>query len=329
MAAARRRPPPAQRAAHCRTLRAARPAIGNVAACSDSAAGRTLQCHRAHATVPSCARYSATVHTLKGRHPSLGSHTTVGAAADPDPVSRGAAEAAVDLLIRSTTGITPPSSVCTRRADEFVTNGIPCQGDRNKSDHGKRRRAARRGGAWEGGGREGRRGGGGRVIGTSPITASAAERGVEERDAMCSSDSSRQDYPDGGYSKYRCMVALIEARILAAIRSEQLEFQAKIAADLLSLSTQIGDLVDYIRGDDAKKGEGSSSRPQPPPSNVQGQGSGGNPGEGSGPTAVRLTDIADSIREDDRRQMEAERERERQRRIRRLSSGSHRRRRGH
>ncbi|KZV30629.1 dystroglycan-like [Dorcoceras hygrometricum] len=65
---------------------------------------------------------------------------------------------------------------------------------------------------------------------------------------------------------------------VAAIRSEQLEFQAKIAADLLSLSTQIGDLVD---------------------------------------------------REDDRRQMEAERERERQRRIRRLSSGSHRRRRGH
>ncbi|KZV42953.1 dystroglycan-like [Dorcoceras hygrometricum] len=100
---------------------------------------------------------------------------------------------------------------------------------------------------------------------------------------------------------------------VAAIRSEQLEFQAKISADLLSLSTQIGDLVDYIRGGDAKKGEGSSSRPQPPPSNVQGQGSGGNPGEGSGPTAVRLTDIADRIREDDRRQMEAERERERQR----------------
>ncbi|KZV27901.1 ATPase family AAA domain-containing protein [Dorcoceras hygrometricum] len=66
-------------------------------------------------------------------------------------------------------------------------------------------------------------------------------------------------------------------------QSEQLEFQAKIAADLLSLSTQIGDLVDYIRGGDAKKGEGSSSRPQPPPSNVQGQGSGENPGKGSGP----------------------------------------------
>ncbi|KZV23050.1 auxin transport protein BIG [Dorcoceras hygrometricum] len=32
--------------------------------------------------------------------------------------------AAVDLLIRSTTGFMAPSSVCTRRADEFVTNGI-------------------------------------------------------------------------------------------------------------------------------------------------------------------------------------------------------------
>ncbi|KZV54865.1 hypothetical protein F511_38351 [Dorcoceras hygrometricum] len=103
----------------------------------------------------------------------------------------------------------------------------------------------------------------------------------------------------------------------------------KIAAHLLSLSTQIGDLVDYIRGGDATKGEGSSSRPQPPPSNVQGQGSGGNPGEDSGPTVVRLTDIVDRIRQDDRRQMEAERERERQRRIRRLSSRSHKRRRGY
>ncbi|KZV23812.1 nuclear matrix constituent protein 1-like protein [Dorcoceras hygrometricum] len=122
-------------------------------------------------------------------------------------------------------------------------------------------------------------------------------------------------------------ILLLDGQV-AAIRSEQLEFQAKIAADLLSLSTQIGDLVDYIRGGDAKKGEGISSRPQPP-SNVQGQGSGGNPGEGSGPSVVRLTDIADRIREDDRRQMEAERERERQRRIRRLSSGSHKRRRGY
>ncbi|KZV48850.1 hypothetical protein F511_24709 [Dorcoceras hygrometricum] len=90
-------------------------------------------------------------------------------------------------------------------------------------------------------------------------------------------------------------ILLLDGQV-AAIRSEQLEFQAKIAADLLSLSTQIGNPVDYIRGGDAKKGEGSSSRPQPPPSNVQGQGSGGNPGEGSGPYVVRLTDISDSSR---------------------------------
>ncbi|KZV26871.1 hypothetical protein F511_22432 [Dorcoceras hygrometricum] len=68
-----------------------------------------------------------------------------------------------------------------------------------------------------------------------------------------------------------------------------------VDAKMLSLDGQIGDLVDYIRGGDAKKGEGSSSHPQSPPSNVQDQGSGGNPGEGSGPTAVRLTDIADRI----------------------------------
>ncbi|KZV38591.1 hypothetical protein F511_09342 [Dorcoceras hygrometricum] len=43
-AAAWRSHPPAQRAAHCRTLRAARPANGTVAARSYSAAVRTLQC---------------------------------------------------------------------------------------------------------------------------------------------------------------------------------------------------------------------------------------------------------------------------------------------
>ncbi|KZV26661.1 hypothetical protein F511_24015 [Dorcoceras hygrometricum] len=68
-------------------------------------------------------------------------------------------------------------------------------------------------------------------------------------------------------------ILLLDGQV-AAIRSEQLEFQAKISADLLSLSTQIGDLVDYIRGGDAKKGEGSSSRrPLPTPVN-QGESSG-------------------------------------------------------
>ncbi|KZV32073.1 putative importin-7 [Dorcoceras hygrometricum] len=61
---------------------------------------------------------------------------------------------------------------------------------------------------------------------------------------------------------------------VAAIRSELFDFQAKVAENSLNLSTQLGDLVDNLRGSDAKKGEGSSSRPQPPPDD-QGSGSGG------------------------------------------------------
>ncbi|KZV17452.1 hypothetical protein F511_32931 [Dorcoceras hygrometricum] len=49
---------------------------------------------------------------------------------------------------------------------------------------------------------------------------------------------------------------------IAAIRNEHLDFQSKIAADILSLSTQVGDIADFLRSDAAKKGEmGSSSRP--------------------------------------------------------------------
>ncbi|KZV20767.1 Tousled-like kinase [Dorcoceras hygrometricum] len=48
---------------------------------------------------------------------------------------------------------------------------------------------------------------------------------------------------------------------VAALRNDQLEFQNRISADLLSLSTQFADIVEFIRG---KKGEsGSSSRPPP------------------------------------------------------------------
>ncbi|KZV42965.1 dystroglycan-like [Dorcoceras hygrometricum] len=48
---------------------------------------------------------------------------------------------------------------------------------------------------------------------------------------------------------------------IAAIRNEHLEFQSKIAADMLSLSTQVGDIADFLRSGVAKKGEmGSSSR---------------------------------------------------------------------
>ncbi|KZV30328.1 dystroglycan-like [Dorcoceras hygrometricum] len=51
---------------------------------------------------------------------------------------------------------------------------------------------------------------------------------------------------------------------VAALRNEQLEFQNRISADILSLSTQFADIVEFIRGGDAKKGEGgSSSRPTP------------------------------------------------------------------
>ncbi|KZV06551.1 hypothetical protein F511_45967 [Dorcoceras hygrometricum] len=42
---------------------------------------------------------------------------------------------------------------------------------------------------------------------------------------------------------------------IAAIRSKQLDFQSKIAADILSLSTQVGEIADYLRGGAAKKGE--------------------------------------------------------------------------
>ncbi|KZV50593.1 hypothetical protein F511_17180 [Dorcoceras hygrometricum] len=55
---------------------------------------------------------------------------------------------------------------------------------------------------------------------------------------------------------------------VAAIRNEQLEFQNKISADLLCLSTQFAEIVDYIRGGDAKKGEGGSSS-RPPPVRVE------------------------------------------------------------
>ncbi|KZV52064.1 hypothetical protein F511_42320 [Dorcoceras hygrometricum] len=113
---------------------------------------------------------------------------------------------------------------------------------------------------------------------------------------------------------------------VAAIRNEQLEFQTKIAADILSHSTQLGDLVEYIRGGYAKKGEGSSSRrPLPTPVHQS---------EGTG-DVVRLTeptqtDIDAAQRDIFERMARADRERDRERRERRLSrSGAYKRRRGH
>ncbi|KZV46248.1 hypothetical protein F511_08691 [Dorcoceras hygrometricum] len=66
--------------------------------------------------------------------------------------------------------------------------------------------------------------------------------------------------------KERLMLAWAETTTLAiaiaAIRNKHLDFQSKIAADILSLSTQVGDIADFLRSGVAKKGEmGSSSRP--------------------------------------------------------------------
>ncbi|KZV22401.1 hypothetical protein F511_24460 [Dorcoceras hygrometricum] len=51
---------------------------------------------------------------------------------------------------------------------------------------------------------------------------------------------------------------------ISAIRNEQLDFQTKIAADILSLSTQISDIANFIRSGDAIKGEVGSSSRRPP-----------------------------------------------------------------
>ncbi|KZV36568.1 hypothetical protein F511_43697 [Dorcoceras hygrometricum] len=114
---------------------------------------------------------------------------------------------------------------------------------------------------------------------------------------------------------------------IAAIRSEQLDFQSKIAADLLSLSTQIGDIVDHIRGGDAKKGEIGSSSRRPPPIRVerrplptpanQGESSSGH---GRVPS---VEEAAEMIREADRQADRREREREREKRLRRLRRRGH------
>ncbi|KZV19657.1 hypothetical protein F511_33020 [Dorcoceras hygrometricum] len=110
---------------------------------------------------------------------------------------------------------------------------------------------------------------------------------------------------------------------VAAIRNEQLEFQTKIAADILSLSTQLGDLVDYIRGDNAKKGEGSSSRrPLPPPVN-QGECSGNRTsGDTVRTTEIAQRDIDNAQRDILERLMAADRQMERERGS-RSRSGSH------
>ncbi|KZV22684.1 callose synthase 3-like [Dorcoceras hygrometricum] len=129
---------------------------------------------------------------------------------------------------------------------------------------------------------------------------------------------------------------------IAAIRSEQLDFQTKIAADILSLSTQVGDIADYIRGGDAKKGEiGSSSRP----STVRTQTHTFPPTTGTfaeraeqtrrhiieSGQVISIEEAAERVIEADRRESDRlERERERERRERRQSRrGTYKRRRGY
>ncbi|KZV40440.1 hypothetical protein F511_37517 [Dorcoceras hygrometricum] len=119
------------------------------AACgSYSADVRRLQCRRAAAIVSACGGYSAV-------DPSLGSDTTVGEVADPDPVSWGR-NGSPRLETR----------ILRQPALEGLTSSprteSPRHADRNKSDHTKNRATAAAGG--------GRRLWGGRL-----------RRGVEER----------------------------------------------------------------------------------------------------------------------------------------------------
>ncbi|KZV44810.1 hypothetical protein F511_09853 [Dorcoceras hygrometricum] len=68
------------------------------------------------------------------------------------------------------------------------------------------------------------------------------------------------------------------------IRSSQKQLSAQIAAaaiDNVDVRRELGDIVDFLRGGDAKKGEGSSSRPQPPHDDHS-RPSGGTGGSGSG-----------------------------------------------
>ncbi|KZV38804.1 hypothetical protein F511_32777 [Dorcoceras hygrometricum] len=114
---------------------------------------------------------------------------------------------------------------------------------------------------------------------------------------------------------------------IAAIRNDQLEFQSKISADILSLSTQIGDIADYIRGGDAKKGEIGSSSHRPPPVRVERrplptQANQGESSTGHG-RVLNVEEAAEMVREADRQSDRREREKEREKSLRRLRRRGH------
>ncbi|KZV48227.1 hypothetical protein F511_44288 [Dorcoceras hygrometricum] len=139
---------------------------------------------------------------------------------------------------------------------------------------------------------------------------------------------------------------------IATIRNDQLEFQTKIAANILGLSTQISEIADYIRSGDGKKGEiGSSSRrpllSSKPSSHVQGSAVRTQtfpPTTGTfverveqarrhlieSGQVISTEEAAERVIEADRQESDRpERERARERRERRLSrSGAYKRRRG-
>ncbi|KZV55435.1 hypothetical protein F511_39911 [Dorcoceras hygrometricum] len=112
-----------------------------------------------------------------------------------------------------------------------------------------------------------------------------------------------------------------------AISHQLLEFQAKIAADILSLSIQIGELVDHIRGGDAKKGEIGSSSRRPPPVRVERrplptQANQGESSSGHG-RVPSMEEAAKMVREADRQADRRETEKEREKRLRRLRRRGH------
>ncbi|KZV16443.1 hypothetical protein F511_31017 [Dorcoceras hygrometricum] len=87
---------------------------------------------------------------------------------------------------------------------------------------------------------------------------------------------------DDSNSEILSKLHTLERGLRDTLHDQDANARKLINTDLLSLSTQLGDIVDYIRGGDAKKGEGSSSRrPLPTPVHQS---------EGTG-DAVRITEL--------------------------------------